>query len=705
MNIFFEFVSLFPEKMLILPMKPKKTLKRMAEEDNSLIFGADGGTAPMADYNDDNIRTLTGIEHIRLRPGMYIGRLGDGSLAEDGIYVLLKEVIDNSIDEFKMKSGDRIEVNVDDQLCVSVRDYGRGIPQGKMIEAVSVLNTGGKYDSKAFKKSIGLNGVGVKAVNALSSHFEVHSYRDGQVRKAAFERGKLVSDVTEPTEDENGTYIFFEPDDTLFQHYQFHDDIVETMLRNYTYLNTGLAIMYNGRRILSRRGLEDLLKDRMSADALYPIVHLQGEDIEIAFTHANQYGEEYYSFVNGQHTTQGGTHQSAFKEHIAKTIKEFFQKNFEYVDIRTGIVAAIALNVEEPMFESQTKIKLGSLTMAPVPATIDADHPMPVSINKYVGDFIKQEVDNYLHKNPDTAEVMLGKIQESERERKAMAGVTKLARERAKKANLHNRKLRDCRIHFSDVKNDRKEESCIFITEGDSASGSITKSRDVNTQAVFSLRGKPLNTFGLTKKVVYENEEFNLLQAALDIEDGLDTLRYNKVIVATDADVDGMHIRLLIITFFLQFFPELIRKGHVYVLQTPLFRVRNRRTKIKKKSVLAEEDERLAQLKSQASNVKSQTKSDFIVRYCYSEEERVKAISDLGPDPEITRFKGLGEISPEEFAGFIGPEMRLEQVTLHKTDQVQKLLEYYMGKNTMERQCFIIDNLVIEEDRPEEEEE
>ncbi len=691
--------------MLILPMKPKKTLKRMAEEDNSLIFGADGGTAPMADYNDDNIRTLTGIEHIRLRPGMYIGRLGDGSLAEDGIYVLLKEVIDNSIDEFKMKSGDKIEVNVDDQLCVSVRDYGRGIPQGKMVEAVSVLNTGGKYDSKAFKKSIGLNGVGVKAVNALSSHFEVHSYRDGQVRKAAFERGKLVSDVTEPTEDENGTYIFFEPDDTLFQHYQFHDDIVETMLRNYTYLNTGLAIMYNGRRILSRRGLEDLLKDRMSADALYPIVHLQGEDIEIAFTHANQYGEEYYSFVNGQHTTQGGTHQSAFKEHIAKTIKEFFQKNFEYVDIRTGIVAAIALNVEEPMFESQTKIKLGSLTMAPVPATIDADHPMPVSINKYVGDFIKQEVDNYLHKNPDTAEVMLGKIQESERERKAMAGVTKLARERAKKANLHNRKLRDCRIHFSDVKNDRKEESCIFITEGDSASGSITKSRDVNTQAVFSLRGKPLNTFGLTKKVVYENEEFNLLQAALDIEDGLDTLRYNKVIVATDADVDGMHIRLLIITFFLQFFPELIRKGHVYVLQTPLFRVRNRRTKIKKKSVLAEEDERLAQLKSQASNVKSQTKSDFIVRYCYSEEERVKAISDLGPDPEITRFKGLGEISPEEFAGFIGPEMRLEQVTLHKTDQVQKLLEYYMGKNTMERQCFIIDNLVIEEDRPEEEEE
>ena len=644
------------------------------------------------DYNDDNIRTLTGTEHIRLRPGMYIGRLGDGSLPEDGIYVLLKEVIDNSIDEFKMKAGDRIEITVEDNLRVAVRDYGRGIPQGKMIEAVSVLNTGGKYDSKAFKKSIGLNGVGVKAVNALSKHFEVHSYREGKVRKAVFEMGKLISDHTEDSQDENGTYIYFEPDDTLFLNYQFHDDIVENMLRNYTYLNTGLAIMYNGRRILSRRGLEDLLKDRMTSDALYPIIHLQGEDIEIAFTHANQYGEEYYSFVNGQHTTQGGTHQSAFKEHIAKTIKEFFQKNFEYGDIRTGIVAAIALNVEEPMFESQTKIKLGSLTMAPVPAQVDAQHPAPPSINKYVGDFIKQEVDNYLHKNPDTAEVMLQKIQESEKERKAMAGVTKLARERAKKANLHNRKLRDCRIHFSDVKNDRKEESCIFITEGDSASGSITKSRDVNTQAVFSLRGKPLNTYGLTKKVVYENEEFNLLQAALDIEEGLDTLRYNKVIVATDADVDGMHIRLLIITFFLQFFPELIRKGHVYVLQTPLFRVRNRRTKIKNKQVLADAD------------AKAEKRADFITRYCYSEEERVKAIQELGPDPEITRFKGLGEISPEEFAGFIGPDIRLEQVTLHKNDQVQKLLEYYMGKNTMERQDFIIDNLVIEEDRPEEEE-
>ena len=637
-------------------------------EENSIIPQEE-----VVKYDDDNIQTLSGLDHIRLRPGMYIGRLGDGTSSEDGIYVLLKEVFDNSIDEFKMRAGDRIEVNVEDNLRISVRDYGRGIPQGKLIESVSILNTSGKFDSKAFKKSIGLNGVGVKAVNALSSHFEVRSYREGKVRKAVFECGKLISDVTEPSQDENGTYIYFEPDNTKFQNYQFHDEIVENMLRNYTYLNTGLTIMYNGRRILSRHGLQDLLKDRMTNDALYPIIHLQGEDIEIAFTHANQYGEEYYSFVNGQHTTQGGTHQSAFKEHIAKTIKEFFGK-YEYGDIRTGIVAAIAINVEEPVFESQTKIKLGSTVMSP-----DGD-----TINKYVGDFIKQQVDNYLHIHQDVAEVIENKIKETERERKAMAGVTKLARERAKKANLHNRKLRDCRIHFSDVKNDRKEDSCIFITEGDSASGSITKSRDVNTQAVFSLRGKPLNSFGLTKKVVYENEEFNLLQAALDIEEGLDTLRYNKVIVATDADVDGMHIRLLIITFFLQFFPELIKKGHVYVLQTPLFRVRNTRTKIKNKEM--REDGK---------------KGDFVTRYCYSEEERLKAIQDLAPDPEITRFKGLGEISPEEFAGFIGPDMRLEQVTLHKNDQVQKLLEYYMGKNTMERQNFIIDNLVIEEDKPE----
>ena len=635
------------------------------------------------EYTDDNIRHLSDMEHVRTRPGMYIGRLGDGSLPEDGIYVLLKEVIDNSIDEFKMHAGDRIEVDIDENLRVSVRDYGRGIPQGKLIEAVSVLNTGGKYDSKAFKKSVGLNGVGVKAVNALSARFEVRSYRDGHVRRATFERGQLTGDSTEETQDENGTYIFFEPDATLFTGYSFHADIVETMLRNYTYLNTGLAIMYNGRRILSRHGLKDLLNDTMTTDGIYPIVHLTGEDIEIAFTHTNQYGEEYHSFVNGQHTTQGGTHQSAFKEHIARTIKEFYGKNFEYTDIRNGLVAAIAINVEEPMFESQTKIKLGSLTMAPAGG---------VSINKYVGDFVKTEVDNYLHKHADVAEAMLQKIQESEKERKAMAGITKLARERAKKANLHNRKLRDCRIHFSDVKNDRKEESCIFITEGDSASGSITKSRDVNTQAVFSLRGKPLNSYGLTKKVVYENEEFNLLQAALDIEDGLDSLRYNKVIVATDADVDGMHIRLLIITFFLQFFPDLIKKGHVYVLQTPLFRVRNRRTKIRDKAVVAAADGKSADGK----------KGDFITRYCYSDDERQRAIAELGPDPEITRFKGLGEISPDEFKHFIGPDMRLEQVTLHKTDQVQKLLEYYMGKNTPERQNFIIDNLVIEEDRPEE---
>ena len=637
-------------------------------------------------YNDDNITHLSDVDHIRTRPGMYIGRLGDGSHTEDGIYVLLKEAIDNSIDEFRMNAGKRIEVDITDNKCVSLRDYGRGIPQGKMIEAVSQLNTGGKYDSKAFKKSVGMNGVGIKAVNFLSTHFEVRSYRDGMVRTAKFEKGILVEDTTTPTEDETGTYIYFEPDESLFHNYSFHDDIIETMLRNYTYLNTGLTIMYNGRRIISRNGLEDLLKDNMTSDALYPIIHIKGEDIEIAFTHTNQYGEEYHSFVNGQHTTQGGTHQSAFKEHIAKTIKEFSNKNFEYGDIRSGLVAAIAVNVEEPMFESQTKIKLGSLNMS----------PDGVSVNKYVGDFIKEEVDNYLHRNADIAEIIIQKITESEKERKAMAGVTKLARERAKKANLHNRKLRDCRIHYSDVKNDRKEESCIFITEGDSASGSITKSRDVNTQAVFSLRGKPLNCYGLTKKVVYENEEFNLLQAALDIEEGLDGLRYNKVIVATDADVDGMHIRLLIITFFLQFFPDLIKKGHVYVLQTPLFRVRNKRTKIKNKKVITAEDEKLKE--------RGEKQKDYITRYCYSDEERLQAIQALGPDPEITRFKGLGEISPDEFAGFIGPDIRLEQVTLHKGDEVEKLLAYYMGKNTMERQNFIIDNLIIEEDVPEEEE-
>ena len=573
------------------------------------------------EYTEDNIRHLDDMEHIRVRSGMYIGRLGDGTQNDDGIYVLLKEVMDNSIDEFKMGAGKRIEISIEENLRVSVRDYGRGIPQGKLIEAVSKLNTGGKYDSKAFKKSVGLNGVGIKAVNALSNRFEVRSYREGKVRIAIFEKGILQSDVTENSDEESGTYIFFEPDSTLFLNYSFQANFVEMLLRNYTYLNTGLSIIYNGQRIISRHGLEDLLNDNMTAQGLYNIIHLKGEDIEIAFTHTNQYGEEYYSFVNGQHTTQGGTHQSALKEHIARTIKEFYNKNQEYADIRNGIVAAIAINVEEPQFEGQTKTKLGSPSMS----------PGGVSVNKYVGDFIKTEVDNYLHKNPLVAEVMLQKIQDSEKERKAIAGVTKLARERAKKANLHNRKLRDCRYHLNDGKGkDQETESCIFITEGDSASGSITKSRDVNTQAVFSLRGKPLNSYGLTKKVVYENEEFNLLQAALNIEDGIEGLRYNKVIAATDADVDGMHIRLLLITFFLQFFPDLIKKGHVYILQTPLFRVRN-----KKKTL-----------------------------YCYTEEERQKAIAELGPNPEITRFKGLGEISPDEFRHFIGKDMRLEQVGL-----------------------------------------
>ena len=635
------------------------------EEYNNLELPLNEAVNPV-EYNEDNIRHLDDMEHIRVRSGMYIGRLGDGQQSDDGIYVLLKEVMDNSIDEFKMGAGKKIEVTIEDDLRVTVRDYGRGIPQGKLIEAVSKLNTGGKYDSKAFKKSVGLNGVGIKAVNALSSRFEVASYRDGKVRRATFEKGQLTSDVTENSTEETGTYIFFEPDDTLFLNYKFQSQFVETLLRNYTYLNTGLTFLYNGQKILSRHGLEDLLKDNMTSEGLYDIVHLKGEDIEIAFTHTNQYGEEYYSFVNGQHTTQGGTHQSALKEHIARTIKEFYNKNQEFADIRNGIVAAIALDVEEPMFESQTKTKLGSNNMWP--AIPQEDKPAGPSINKFVGDFIKTEVDNYLHKNPQVAEVMLQKIQESEKERKAIAGVTKLARERAKKANLHNRKLRDCRFHFNDVRGNKQDETCIFITEGDSASGSITKSRDVNTQAVFSLRGKPLNSYGLTKKVVYENEEFNLLQAALNIEDGMEGLRYNKVIVATDADVDGMHIRLLMITFFLQFFPDLIKKGHVYILQTPLFRVRNRK------------------------------KGVYETIYCYTDEERVAAIEKLSPNPEITRFKGLGEISPDEFKNFIGPDMRLEKVRLRKDDLVKELLEFYMGKNTMERQNFIIDNLVVEED-------
>ncbi len=624
-------------------------------EKNELVLAT---SSPVA-YTDDNIRHLSDMEHVRTRPGMYIGKLGDGTHPEDGIYVLLKEVLDNSIDEFKMNSGKKIEITIEDNLRVSIRDYGRGIPQGKLVEAVSVLNTGGKYDSKAFKKSVGLNGVGIKAVNALSLNFEVRSYRDGKVRMATFSKGNLLTDKSETTEtDETGTFIFFEPDNTLFTGYSFNYDFIETMLRNYTYLNTGLVIVFNGQRIVSRNGLEDLLNDNMTANSLYPIIHLKGEDIEIAFTHTGQYGEEYYSFVNGQHTSQGGTHQSAFKEHIARTIKDFFNKNMDFADIRNGLVAAIAVNVEEPLFESQTKIKLGSTNMS----------PGGITVNKFIGDFIKTEVDNFLHKHADIAEVMLQKIQESEKERKAIAGVTKLARERAKKANLHNRKLRDCRVHLNDVKGKGLEEqSSIFITEGDSASGSITKSRDVTTQAVFSLRGKPLNSYGLTKKVVYENEEFNLLQAALNIEDGIEGLRYNKVIVATDADVDGMHIRLLLITFFLQFFPDLIKKGHVYILQTPLFRVRN-----KKKTI-----------------------------YCYTDEERINAVKELSPNPEITRFKGLGEISPDEFRHFIGKDIRLEQVSLRKNDLVKELLAFYMGKNTMERQGFIIDNLVVEEDLPE----
>ncbi len=650
-----------------------------------------------AHYDEGNIRHLSDMEHIRTRPGMYIGRLGDGAQAEDGIYVLLKEVIDNSIDEFKMGAGKRIEVDIQDNLRVSIRDYGRGIPLGKLIEAVSMLNTGGKYDSKAFQKSVGLNGVGLKAVNALSTRFEVQSFRDGQTRYVTFNKGILHTDDTDVTQEENGTAIFFEPDASLFKHYAFRGEFVETMLRNYTYLNTGLTIMFNGRRILSRDGLSDLLTDRMDYAPLYPIIHLRGEDIEIAFTHTKQNGEEYYSFVNGQNTTLGGTHQAAFKKYIAEVIKDYSGKGYEYADIRNGIVGAISINIQEPLFESQTKVKLGSTATEPNGG---------LSIDKFIGDFVKEQVDNYLHKNTEVAEVILQKVAESEKLRKEMAGVAKKAREMSKKANLHNRKLRDCRVHLSDPKGQLQEESSIFITEGDSASGSITKSRDVNTQAVFSLRGKPLNCFGMTKKVVYENEEFNLLHAALNIEDGLEGLRYNKVIVATDADVDGMHIRLLMITFFLQFFPELIKKGHVFILQTPLFRVRGKKTKIGKAKLKDIEAELAAREKAADTDAYSSGKRprhlslshDFVTQYCYTEEERLQAIEDLGPEPEITRFKGLGEISPDEFRHFIGPEMRLEQVTLNKSDQVAELLEYYMGKNTMDRQVFIIDNLIIEDD-------
>lgn len=606
------------------------------------------------EYNDDDIKTLDWMEHIRRRPGMYIGKLGDGSYADDGIYVLLKEVLDNSIDEYMMGYGKSIEVTIEEGT-VAVRDYGRGVPLGKVVDVSSKMNTGAKYDSKAFKKSVGLNGVGIKAVNALSSYFLITSYRDGECKRVEYSKAIVTeeSDI-QPTGEANGTQVFFVPDREIFKDYHYKDEFIEGLLKNYVFLNSGLSIIYNGKRFYSRNGLVDLLNENMTTEPLYPIIHLKGEDIEVVITHSNQYGEEYYSFVNGQHTTQGGTHLTAFREAATRTIKEFYAKNFEYTDIRNGMVAAISIKVEEPVFESQTKTKLGSKDVGP-------DGP---TIAKFIGDFLKKELDNYLHKNGEVADVMLKKILASEKERKAIAGVTKLARERAKKANLNNRKLRDCRIHYNDTKGDRQDESCIFITEGDSASGSITKIRNVETQAVFSLRGKPLNTYGLTQKVVYENEEFNLLQAALNIEDGIEGLRYNKVIIATDADVDGMHIRLLMITFLLQFFPDLIKKGHVYILQTPLFRVRNKKE----------------------------------THYCYTDEERLAAIKKCGANPEVTRFKGLGEISPDEFRQFIGPDMRLDRVSLRKEDLVKDLLEFYMGKNTMERQNFIIQNLVIEDD-------
>lgn len=624
-------------------------------------------------YDENDIKTLEWNEHIRRRPGMYIGKLGDGAASDDGIYVLLKEVLDNAIDEFMMGFGRQIAVDVTESTA-TIRDYGRGIPLGKLVEASSRMNTGGKYDSKAFKKSVGLNGVGIKAVNALSSDFLIRSVRDGKMKSAQFAGGNLVFEtpITD-TDEPNGTFVQFTPDRSLFRDYRFREELIVPLIKNYTYLNTGLAILFNGKRYASRHGLLDLLKDAMTNEPLYPIIHLQGEDIEIALTHANQYGEEYYSFVNGQHTTQGGTHLSAFKEAFSRTVKDYFNKpGFEYSDIRGGIVAAISIKVEEPVFESQTKTRLGSRDMG-------SDGP---TVAKFIGDFIKKELDDYLHRDLTTADVILKKIQANERERKAMAGVTKKAREQAKKISLHNKKLLDCRVHLSDTKGpeEKKLQSSIFITEGDSAAGSITKIRNVETQAVFSLRGKPKNTYGKTKKMVYENEEFNLLQAALNIEDGIDNLRYNKVIIATDADVDGMHIRLLLLTFFLQFFPDLIKQGHVYILQTPLFRVRNKKTS-----------------KRSGASDKSKAGSDETY-YCYCDEERIAAINRLGVNAEITRFKGLGEISPDEFAAFIGPEMRADKVSMHKEDGVAELLRFYMGKNSIERQNFIIDNLVVEDD-------
>lgn len=605
-------------------------------------------------YTEDNIRSLDWKEHIRLRPGMYIGKLGDGAAADDGIYILVKEVIDNCIDEFVMGNGKRIDVKVQDGK-VTVRDFGRGIPLGKVVEVVSRMNTGGKYDSKAFKKSVGLNGVGTKAVNALSSHFMVYAVRDGQKKSASFAMGDLVSESELETSDEqNGTYVEFIPDEQVFKKFAYKTAYLEKMMWNYCYLNRGLSIHLNGEKFQSKDGLKDLLENNMDGDPLYPIIHLEDEDIEVAFTHGRTYGEDYYSFVNGQHTTQGGTHQSAFRESVAKVIRDFYNKNYEASDIRQSIVAAISVKVMEPVFESQTKTKLGSQEI----------EPNGKSMRAFVNDFLKDKLDNYLHRNPEVAETLEKKIKQAERERKELAGIRKIARDRSKKASLHNKKLRDCRIHLTDEKDPRREETTLFITEGDSASGSITKSRDVNTQAVFSLRGKPLNVYGLTKKIVYENEEFNLVQAALDIEEDLDNLRYNRIVIATDADVDGMHIRMLLLTFFLQFFPDLVKRNHVYVLQTPLFRVRN-----KKKTL-----------------------------YCYSEEERRNAIQELGKAPEITRFKGLGEISPDEFVHFIGADIRLEPVLLSKEASIDSILSYFMGKNTPERQEFIIDNLRVEKD-------
>lgn len=630
-----------------------------------------GMAADTSAYTEDDIITLDPKEHIRRRPGMYIGKLGDGSNSDDGIYVLLKEVLDNSIDEYMMGYGKQILVTVTD-TTVTVRDHGRGIPLGKLVDASSKMNTGAKYDSAAFKKSVGLNGVGIKAVNALSTSFIITSHRDGKMKRIVYAQGDIVeeTDILD-TDEPDGTLVQFTPDNTIFRDYHYRDEYVIPLIKNYTFLNTGLALIFNGKRYISRHGLLDLLQDVMTKEPLYPIIHLTGDDIEIAITHAPQYGEEYYSFVNGQHTTQGGTHLAAFKESVSRTIKEYYGKNFEPSDVRNGMVAAVAIKVEEPVFESQTKTKLGSRDIGP-------DGP---TVAKFVGDFVKKELDNYLHRNLDVAEVLLKKIQESERDRKAMAGLTKQAREKAKKINLHNKKLFDCRIHLNDSRGDEEKmrESSIFITEGDSAAGSITKIRDVATQAVFSLRGKPLNTFGLTQQIIYKNEEFNLLQAALNLEDGIEGLRYNKVIIATDADVDGMHIRLLLLTFFLQFYPDLIKKGHVYVLQTPLFRVRNKKT---------------ARRSGKASRQGAQDDT----YYCYTDEERISAINRLGTNAEITRFKGLGEISPEEFRGFIGPDMRLDRVTLRKEDQVGELLEFYMGKNTMDRQNFIIENLVVEDD-------